>query len=175
MFQMTIGRIDTTNATHINIDCRLNNSERCGFDQHRKRAMQASCRPLVNLARNPKPIISPSPIQCHVWRVSSAIQKTTVAQAHAKTLNESIVIRIDPTASIGINNATNNDNHALRSPYSRRASEKIAQPVAVLSITAKNRTPKTVSPNNFVPRAIVHATPGPLSRYDAARCLDQTQ
>ena len=42
-------------------------------------------------------------------------------------------------------------------------SEKRTMPVAAESMTAKNRTPKTVVPNKAVPAQIVAAAPGPLS------------
>ncbi len=98
-----------------------------------------------------------------------------MASAQKKTLSESIVIRMEPTAVSGMAAAISRHHSAVRSSYSRRASTNITAPVAVLKITAKKRMPNTVLPNNFVPSAIVHAMPGPLSRYDAARCFDQSQ
>ncbi len=99
----------------------------------------------------------------------------TSANAQKKTLNESIVIRIEPTAIIGITVASSRHHSATRSSYSRRASRKISPPVPVLKITAKKRMPKTVLPNSPVPSAMTQATAGPLSRYEAARCFDQSQ
>ncbi len=104
-----------------------------------------------------------------------AFQKIRIASAQKNTLNESIVIRMEPTAINGITAAISRHQSATRSSYSRRASRKISAPVAVLNSTAQKRMPKTVLPNSFVPSAMVHAMPGPLSRYDAARCFDQSQ
>ena len=96
-------------------------------------------------------------------------------QRPEKTLNESIVIRIEPTAISGITDATSRHHNATRSSYKRRASRKSRALVPVLKMTAKKRMPKTVLPNSFVPSAMVQPMAGPLSRYDAARCFDQSQ
>ena len=111
--------------------------------------MQPSCTPFVNLARKPAPMTSPSQNQSLILSRCNAFQKITSASAQKKTLNESIVIKMEPTAIIGITDATSRHHSATRSSYKRRASKKISAPVAVLNITAKKRMPKTVLPNNF--------------------------
>ena len=130
--------------------------------------MQPSCTPFVNLARKPAPMASPSQNQSQRLSRCNAFQKITSASAQKKTLNESIVIRIEPTAIIGMTDASSRHHNATRSSYNRRASRKSRALVPVLKITAKKRMPKTVLPNNFVPSAMVQ-------RDGRALCRDMTR
>ena len=137
--------------------------------------MQPSCTPFVNLARKPAPMASPRQNQSEVLSRLIAFQKISTASAQKKTLNESIVIRMEPTAIIGMTEASTTHQSATRSSYIRRASRKSRALMPVLRITAKKRIPKTVSPKILVPAAMVQAMAGPLSRYEAAGCFAQSQ
>ena len=77
--------------------------------------MQTNCTPLVNLARKPAPMVSPSQNQSQVRFVCRMRQKTITASAHSGTLNESIVIRMEPTAKSGMMMATARHHNATRS------------------------------------------------------------
>ena len=77
--------------------------------------MQTSCTPLVNLARNPAPMASPSQNQVEVRPLCNASQNNRTASAQKNMLRESMVIRIEPTASIGMTRAINRHHQAVRS------------------------------------------------------------
>jgi hypothetical protein len=105
-------RSNAVPTTHM---FRLTKSGRCFLDQSRNTAMQVICRPFVNLARNPIPIASPRPNQSSDVPRCKISQHIIAANAQKKTLSASIVIRIDPTASIGITVAISRHHSATRS------------------------------------------------------------
>src|SRR5436190_3963514 len=115
MFQTRMGALARPKARHIANVCRLNNSARYGLHHNRNNPMQAICKPLVNLARKPAPMTAPSANQCQTLRLASAVQHKLVAQAQKKTLNESMVIRMEPTAKSGRMAATSRHHRAVRS------------------------------------------------------------
>src|SRR6266705_5102476 len=117
MFHQRIGRMHRPNPAPSTSIFGLNSNFLCSLDHNRKNPMQPSCTPFVNLARKPAPMASPSQNQSEVLSRPIAFQKISTASVQKKTLKESIVIRMEPTAIIGMTEATSRHHNATRSSY----------------------------------------------------------
>jgi DNA primase len=107
-----IARRNAAPTTHM---FRLARSGRGFLDQSRNTAIQAICMPFVNLARNPMPMASPRTNHSSDVPRCKISQPHIAANAQKKTLSVSIVMRIDPTASMGITVAISRHQSAMRS------------------------------------------------------------
>ena len=119
MFHHRIGRVHTAQTlTHSTNHFRTEQQPTVLFrpEQKKRNATELHAVLGVNLARKPAPMASPSHIRSHRLVALQRLPEDHQRQRPEKTLNESIVIRMEPTAiSNGITDATNRHHSATRS------------------------------------------------------------
>src|SRR5437588_10322113 len=86
-FHQNTGNEVTPNAHSIARLCRLKRKCRCGFDQQRNSATPTNWTALMNFARKPMPMASPSSTQYRIFPVSKADHDRLAHTVQHNTLN----------------------------------------------------------------------------------------